>query len=62
MDLTITVLHEQNFQGQHCTECIGVTCNGHGTWWMGMPAMYCSQGFEGETCEKNMDDWTTVWE
>ena len=21
-----------------------------------MPAMYCSQGFEGETCEKNIDD------
>ena len=57
MDLTVTVLCEQNFQGQHCTECtpgftgtycdtniddcIGVTCSGHGA---------CIDGIAGYAC------------
>ena len=74
MDLSITVLCEQNFKGPDCTkcvpgftgthcdmnidDCIGVTCNGHGTCIdrVDTYACNCSQGFEGETCEENSDD------
>ena len=72
MDLNITVLCAENFEGADCTECVpgftgtdcqvddcvGVNCSGNGVCMDGINSFFCncSAGYSGSECEMNIDD------
>ena len=72
MDLSMTVLCAQNFQGADCAQCVqpgsdcddcvGVNCSGNGWCVDGNNSISCTcnPGYTGDRCQINIDDCVGV--